>query len=321
MNELILHHYPGSLFSEKIRAILGFKGLPWRSVEISPIMPRPLLMPLTGGYRRTPVMQIGADVFCDTHVITEVLDGALLGLGPADVETSAPLIPAGCEWSARTLTQRADTHLFQVVVALCFQPAAAAPMLAALGPEMAARFAEDRAELTAGGGTVTTMPPEVATTWLLDELSRIEQQLSDTEWLLAQQPSLADFAVYHCLWLLRNNPVVAPLVDPYPRTLAWMARIAEFGHGEPSPMSAEEALERAQQTEPQTLASSEADGLPPGVDIGADVEIRATDYGFQPVRGRLELCTPHVAAVLREDETAGAVRVHFPRAGFRIDPA
>ena len=31
-------------------------------------MPRPDLMPMTGGYRRTPVMQIGADIYCDTQM-------------------------------------------------------------------------------------------------------------------------------------------------------------------------------------------------------------------------------------------------------------
>ena len=30
MSDLILHHYAGSPFSEKVRLILGFKGLPWR---------------------------------------------------------------------------------------------------------------------------------------------------------------------------------------------------------------------------------------------------------------------------------------------------
>ncbi|MGB0407363.1 MAG: glutathione S-transferase N-terminal domain-containing protein, partial [Pseudomonadales bacterium] len=71
---LVLHHYEGSLFSEKIRLMLGYYGLSWESVEISPIMPRPALMPLTGGYRRTPVLQDGADIFCDTHAISEYLD-------------------------------------------------------------------------------------------------------------------------------------------------------------------------------------------------------------------------------------------------------
>ena len=322
MADLILHHYQGSLFSEKIRAILGYKDLSWRSVEIAPIMPRPDLMPLTGGYRRTPVLQVGADIFCDTHVITELLDGALGGGALAGLGNSQPpLIPAGSEWSARTLTQRADSHLFQVVVALCFQPEAVAPMLQALGAEMAARFAEDRAQLTAGGPPVATTPPEVATTWLLDELGRLEQQLGETDWLLGTVPCLADFAVYHCIWLLRNNPVVAPLVDPYPGVLAWLARLRELGHGDPEPMTSERALAIGRESEPMQLEPDPAPALPKDVELGGTVAVRATDYGVQPVTGILDRCTPHFAAVLREDDDAGRVRVHFPRAGFRIDPA
>ena len=37
MNELILHHYEGSPFSEKVRLVLGLKGLAWRSVIVVPV--------------------------------------------------------------------------------------------------------------------------------------------------------------------------------------------------------------------------------------------------------------------------------------------
>ena len=69
MSELILHHYPPSPLSEKIRVALGIKGLSWKSVEIPRVPPKPDVMPLTGGYRRTPIMQIGADIFCDSQMI------------------------------------------------------------------------------------------------------------------------------------------------------------------------------------------------------------------------------------------------------------
>ena len=69
MSKIYLHHYPASTFSEKIRALFGYLDLEWHSVETSVIMPRPLLMPLSGGYRRIPVAQIGADVYCDTKII------------------------------------------------------------------------------------------------------------------------------------------------------------------------------------------------------------------------------------------------------------
>ena len=56
-HELILHHYDFSSYSEKVRLVLGLKGLTWRSVEISPVLPKPDYMPLTGGYRRAPALQ------------------------------------------------------------------------------------------------------------------------------------------------------------------------------------------------------------------------------------------------------------------------
>src|SRR5262245_4079897 len=74
MSDVILHHYPMSPFAEKVRAALGIKGLAWRSVTIPRIMPKPDLMPLTGGYRKTPVMQIGADIFCDTQIILREIE-------------------------------------------------------------------------------------------------------------------------------------------------------------------------------------------------------------------------------------------------------
>ncbi|XOV88261.1 MAG: glutathione S-transferase N-terminal domain-containing protein [Pseudomonadota bacterium] len=74
MHDVILHHYPESPFSEKIRRILAFKAVPWNSVVIPVIMPKPDLMPLTGGYRKTPVMQIGANIYCDSAAIARELD-------------------------------------------------------------------------------------------------------------------------------------------------------------------------------------------------------------------------------------------------------
>lgn len=63
MSEIILHHFDISPFAEKIKVALGIKGLPWRSVQIPLIMPKPLLTLQTRGYRKTPVMHIGAAVF------------------------------------------------------------------------------------------------------------------------------------------------------------------------------------------------------------------------------------------------------------------
>ena len=93
-HELVLHHYDLSPYAEKIRLCLGRKGLRWRSVQAPMVMPKPDLVELTGGYRRVPVLQLGADVYCDTHLIARVLDElhpdpAALAARPGDARACA----------------------------------------------------------------------------------------------------------------------------------------------------------------------------------------------------------------------------------------
>jgi glutathione S-transferase len=103
LSELILHQYATSPFSEKIRAILGAKGLGWRAVEIPSILPKPDVVALTGGYRRTPVLQVGADIYCDTELIARFLDARV---------PNPPLYPARYAAAAVALAQWADATLF-----------------------------------------------------------------------------------------------------------------------------------------------------------------------------------------------------------------
>src|SRR5271154_1929195 len=122
----ILHHYPGSPFAEKIRLILGFKGLHWSSVIIPNIMPKPDVIALTGGYRKTPIWQIGADIYCDTTLIADV------------IEASAPqptLYPAGVAGASRILAQWADSTLFWTMIPFTLQPAGLAHMFSDVPPE------------------------------------------------------------------------------------------------------------------------------------------------------------------------------------------
>jgi glutathione S-transferase len=116
MSDLILHHYPQSPFAEKMRLILGYKKLSWQSVLAPMTMPKPNLIALTGGYRRIPVLQIGADVYCDTALICDVLE---------HIAPEPTLYPDAQKGLARTVAQWADTTLFQVAMAYNFQPAGA----------------------------------------------------------------------------------------------------------------------------------------------------------------------------------------------------
>jgi glutathione S-transferase len=62
---LILHQYDISPFSEKVRVVLGIKKLAWYACSQPLILPKPEVFALTGGYRRIPVLQLGANIYCD----------------------------------------------------------------------------------------------------------------------------------------------------------------------------------------------------------------------------------------------------------------
>ena len=113
MSELILHHYPTSPFAEKARLLLGFKDLAWRSVQIPPVMPKPDLTALTGGYRKTPVLQIGADIYCDTALIARRLEAQ---------QPQPALLPSAQAFAIAAFAQWADSVVFQHAVSLVFQP-------------------------------------------------------------------------------------------------------------------------------------------------------------------------------------------------------
>lgn len=309
MHELILHHYPTSPFAEKARLLLGFKQLSWRSVMISPVMPKPDLVALTGGYRKTPVLQIGADIYCDTALIARRLE--------AEKATPA-LFPQGQEFTSATFAQWIDSVLFQHAVALVFQPESVAVRFAKLPPEAIKAFVADRAGLFSGG-TATRVPTETAKHNWPVIMGRLEQQLArEPGDFLFGEPSIADFAVAHCLWFLKGTPVTSPLVDAYPAVSAWLGRVLGFGHGSSSALSAEDAIEIARTATPAALPDEQFNE-PNGFQAGQRVKIAATDYGVDPVEGELLFAGSEELILRREDERAGTVHVHFPRLGFRIE--
>src|SRR3982751_772432 len=126
MTDLILHHYDSSPFSEKVRLMFGIKGLAWKSVIQPVIMPKPELIPLTGGYRRIPVLQIGADVYCDTQVI----------LAELEARQARPAVIKGADWAVNLW---ADRLFFQVTVAVVFGE---------IGDNVPAEFIADREQLS-----------------------------------------------------------------------------------------------------------------------------------------------------------------------------
>lgn len=311
MSELILHHYPTSPFAEKARLMLGFKQLSWRSVTIPPLMPKPDLMALTGGYRKTPVLQVGADIYCDTALIARRLEQ----------EKAVPaLFPEGHEFTSASFALWADSVIFQHAVSLVFQPESIAMRFGKLPPQFLQAFVADRSQLFSGG-TASKLPAEQAKHQWPAFMARVEEQLAREEGdFLFGEPSIADFSLAHCLWFLKGTPVTAPLVDDYPSVAAWLGRVLGFGHGAASELSAEDAIAVARDSQPAALPE-ETFADPNGFKAGQRVVIAATDYGCDPVQGELLHAGLESLILRREDPRAGTVHVHFPRIGFSIRPA
>lgn len=301
--DIYLHHYPASLFSEKIRVLLGYLGLPWHSVITSSIMPRPLLMPLTGGYRKTPNLQIGANVYSDTAVIAR---------GLARHAGDSSLFDAG--FNGDRIAEWADTQLFRVTVTLNFRPEALGDMMSQLSAAEVNAFMADRAELSEGA-SITTFTPDAALGYLAHYATALDASLTK-DFLLGATPTVADFSLYHCLWFVAANPVNAPLLEPYPRIRAWMERIAAFGHGEVSEADGEQALAHARDSEPLDPALNST--LPEGIAIDDAVTVTPVDYGKIPVSGQLVAWSPNEIVVSRETKQTGRLMNHFPSAGFEV---
>jgi glutathione S-transferase len=310
MSEIILHHYPRSPFSEKVRLMLGAKKLPWKSVIIPAVMPKPDLLELTGGYRRTPVLQIGADVYCDTALIADVLE---------HLQPEPTLFPEPEKGLARTLAQWADSTLFWAAMAWNLQPKGAAEVFGGGPPEVAKAFGADRGQMATGN--MTRIKPADGASAYKSYLRRLSDMLDDKPYLLGEVPCIADFAVYHPLWYTRQIAAVREILTLTPAVGDWMDRIAAIGHGELTKFTAEEAIGVAAASQPHTLLSDSAFQDDHGIALGTAVTIRAESFGLEETAGTLVAATRTHYTLERTGKRAGTVHVHFPRIGYVLRAA
>jgi glutathione S-transferase len=300
MEETILHHYDVSPFSEKIRKILALKKLSWRGVEQPIIAPKPKLTPLTGGYRKIPVLQIGADVYCDTALIARVL------------EERAPepsCFPEASEGACEIIAHWADHWLFLAAV-----PPVIVKNIDALPPE----FMKDRQAMSPGltfEGFKAALPD--CRSRLVAAIDWLNAQLRSRDYLLGSAFSLADAACFHPLWFLRGDPDAFAWVTARPALKRWFDSVHAMGRGEMTPLDPEEALSIARRSLP--LTPEGVDGADPnGLKPGDRISVVPDDYGVEKVCGDLVRTSAQEISLRHEDPSVGEVIVHFPRVGYRI---
>jgi glutathione S-transferase len=301
---IILHHFDESPFSEKVRLVFGLKNMAWSSVRISRIMPRPDLMPMTGGYRRTPVLQIGADIYCDTQAILRELERRF---------PEPTLFPAGFAGVASATAMWTDRTFFQSTVNLVF---------GSLADKVPPDFIADREKLRGAKFDVAAMAAAIPQ--MRDQFRAhvrwMEAQLGDgRSWMCGDKPGLCDINAYMNVWYLRANlPGEAErLLAEFTRTRAWETRMRAVGHGRRSEMSTAAALDIAAGATPRTAVLADP-GDPNGRKPGDRVEVMPDDYGRIKVSGEIVALSSDHIAIRRHDPRAGEVVVHFPRVGFLV---
>lgn len=306
MADIILHHYDGSPFAHKVRLMMGHKGLAWKSVVIPTVMPKPDLMPLTGGYRRTPVMQIGADVYCDSRRIAWELEAR---------HPDPTFYPAGGPGLAAIFTRWSDDALFLPVVNFAFSNVADK-----LPPELLADRAKMRGAEPPDPEKLKALMPRLhaAATPLFET---VDSLFADGRpFVGGDSCGLADYALYHPLWMLTNfGRKVAAALEPYASTTAWMARVAEVGEGDREEMDAGAALDVARESEPAALPDPAPDAASP--QPGDTVSVLAADKVPEAVTGEVVYVDSRSISIRRKDAQVGAIHQHFPREGYTFKKA
>ncbi len=309
---IILHQFDRSPYSEKIRLALRMKNLGWTSVEIPSIMPKPDLTPLTGGYRRTPVMQIGADIFCDTTVMLAELEKRF--------QIPALNLP-GHEGLARMVAGWTDGKWFQTSVAVIF---------GAIGEHMPQEFIDDRTKMSGRPFNVEAMKaaaPVMRDQWR-SQLLWIEERLDGGrhagtgDWLVGTKPGMIDVHAFMNPWFVEKNipDFIEECFQSAPLTKDWYQRLKEFKGQAPEEISGAKAIQIAHDAAPRLKPASTSGDLR-DFQPGDRVAIAPDDYAQDWVEGDLVIANAERVIIARQDERADNLHIHFPRVGYILRSA
>lgn len=305
-HEIIFHNFANSPFSEKVRLVFGIKSLAWRSVETPSMLPKPDLIPLTGGYRKTPVMQIGADIFCDTQMIIRELERRF---------PSPSVFPHG-KGLPYGLGFWTDRQFFMASVPIIFGE---------IGHMVPEAFKKDREAMSPQGFSTDAMKkaaPFARDQWRAHAAFIADQLADGREFMQGTEATIADLHCYMNFWFMKGTiaKTTAALLEEFPLIDAWYARVSAIGHGTMSPMDPKEALRIAKESPPAAVEAADPFD-PSGRKPGDRVRVAADDYGRDPIEGEIVFSDAHEIAIRRSDPAVGEVAVHFPRAGFTVSPA
>lgn len=304
----ILHHYAQSPVAQKVRFLLGLCGHPWWSVEIPRVPPKPLLMPLTANYRRTPVLQIGADIYCDSQNIAHTL---------AERGHSSRVFGSQAPGAVMSLAAWVEQTVFALAVRLVITDALdTAP----------SEFIQDRGDLYFGKGWTSDQLRQEQTSVALElhgHLAYLESMLLTTPYLGGSTASLSDAAAASVVWFLKarwSNGLAC--LAAFPRLVAVLDTLEGLSLHAVGDLRGEDALQIALMsctgTEPEL--SDWASAL--GYTLGSTVRVRPAGESSDPdVIGSLRALSDLRISLDHWDPQVGDVVIHFPLPGYRVELA
>lgn len=305
-NTMILHHYDASPYAEKIRLMFGAADMAWQSVSCPAQPPRPSVDPLTGGYRKIPVAQLGADIFCDTSLIAQEV--AVL----ADRPLLAPPIASDV---ARELAAHAEGDIFFAAITSVPPLRLLATLVGNFGLSGTLKFIKDRSRMMQGA-TVKPLKGAAAGDAVRVFQQRLDEHLADNRYLAGDTLSYADLCVYHPLWLQQRVGNIKP--PPQCTHLArWFADVEKLGNGRRHDIESSVAFAAARDREPRALPDDQLTDSR----IGDQVSVAPADYGRNPVIGELVAVTADRLVIARRDTAFGTLHVHFPRQNYVVNKA
>ena len=300
----ILYHYLASPYSEKLRLALGVAGIQWGSVIVPAQPPRPFLDVFLSGYRRIPVLQIGAHFYCDSALAFDAL-----------AEVSDRLKPAGHLSRTNELLRRhAEDRIFFAVIAAA-SPISVLRLLAQdLGLFGLFRFLKDRSDMMKGS-TVEKLSQRAAARLVKDFVGQLNGLLKQDRFLGGAHAGYLDLCCYHPLWMASviNRETLSALP---PLVQAWMQRIAALGHGSSVLVSQRQIYDRVSGDQFQDFVREVSGPFAQN----SLVSVRPTDYARDSTEGHLAFMDEHQCVITRNLPSGNAVFLHFPIIGFEVRP-
>lgn len=302
-NTMILHHTPRSPFSEKVRLMLDLSEKNWMHVR-APIHSnkRRIQRVLVEGYsRRIPLLQIGADIYCDSSVISDQLA----------ISTGIP------EYSKENLGEfkKYAVDLEEKGFTAFFVSIPQKQLLSAYFKDYSFKDFYGFVAGRVGSFKGVELPkPNVDDEKRKKEdiLNECEEKLSTSKYLItSEKPTLADFTLYHLIWYsLKAN--MTDLFAGRPNVKKWYYGMSNGRKALPNEIKGVDALKIAKDNRPIVIPED----MKNGPMVGKEVSLIPDDVsgpGTLPVTGVVVGENENKIILKRVTKETGTIHIHFPK--------